>query len=353
MVVCLILVLISYLLLFMARQVENKNKGLALTTIGIVIVAFCLISGFRSNIGDTETYMQSYTVLANNQSMEFSQDVGFNTMSLFLTYLSPDPQLLILFTAIIIAVCNLVTLARYRKYSYYELQVYLYVTSGYFLTTMNGIRQALSAAILFSFTHLITKGKFLLYLIVVLVVSTFHQSALVMIPVYFLARLKPWSKRLMLISLAVFGFVIAFDTMLPFVFDVLQNTQYGYYEEYFMENNWGGSSLIRTVINYVPVGLAFMLRREIKEKWSESDIFVNMSLFNALVMTVSLKNWIFARFSYCFQPYNFVLLPLIVSVLPREKERRVLYYLLLVCYLIFMLVEQTGLVYESNYLNLF
>ena len=50
MVVCLILVLISYLLLFMARQVENKNKGLALTTIGIVIVAFCLISGFRSNI---------------------------------------------------------------------------------------------------------------------------------------------------------------------------------------------------------------------------------------------------------------------------------------------------------------
>ena len=120
-----------------------------------------------------------------------------------------------------------------------------------------------------------------------------------------------------------------------------------------MENNWGGSSLIRTVINYVPVGLAFMLRREIKEKWSESDIFVNMSLFNALVMTVSLKNWIFARFSYYFQPYNFVLLPLIVSVLPREKERRVLYYLLLVCYLIFMLVEQTGLVYESNYLNLF
>lgn len=353
MIVCLILVLISYVLLFLARQLEDRNKGLALTTIGIVIIAFCLISGFRSNIGDTETYMQSYVTLANNPEMEFSQDVGFNTMSLFLTYISPNPQLLILFTAIIIAVCNLVTLARYRKYSYYELQVYLYVTSGYFLTTMNGIRQALSAAILFTFTYLITEGKFILYLIVVLIVSTFHQSALVMIPIYFLARLKPWSKRLMLVSLMVFAFVIAFDTVLPVIFDVFQNTQYGHYEEYFMENNWGGSSLIRTVINYVPIVLAFLLRREIKEKWNESDIFVNMSLFNALVMTVSLKNWIFARFSYYFQPYNFVLLPLIVSVLPKEKERRMLYYLLLICYLIFMLVEQTGLVYESNYLNLF
>ena len=120
-----------------------------------------------------------------------------------------------------------------------------------------------------------------------------------------------------------------------------------------MENNWGGSSLIRTIINYVPVILSFIMRREIKEKWEDSDIFVNMSVLNALVMTVSLKNWIFARFSYYFQPYNFVLLPLIVSVLPKEKEKRVLYYLLLVCYLVFMLVEQSGLIYETNYLTLF
>lgn len=353
MVVCLILVIISYLLLLAARQVANKNRALELVTIGIVIAAFCIISGFRSNIGDTETYMFSYQVLAADPTIQFDRDLGFNIMSRLLTYISPNPQILIFVTAVIIGVCNLVTLARYRRYSYYELQVYLYVTTGYFLTTMNGIRQALCAAVLFACTNFIIKGKFLLYLIVVLVLSTFHQSALIMIPAYYIVRQKPWSKKILSLMAMVIVFVIAFDTFMPMVFSFLSNTQYGYYEEYFMENNWGGSSLIRTIINYVPVILAFIMRREIKEKWEDSDIFVNMSVLNALVMTVSLKNWIFARFSYYFQPYNFVLLPLIVSVLPKEKEKRVLYYLLLVCYLIFMLVEQSGLIYETNYLTLF
>ena len=353
MIVCLILEIISYLFLLAARHVSYKNKFLELLTIGMVIVAFCVVSGFRSNIGDTETYMFSYQALVSNPNIQFDRDLGFNALSRVLTHISANPQILILVTATIIAACNLTTLARYRKYAYYELQIYLYVTTGYFLTTMNGIRQALSAAVLFAFTNFVIKGKFIAYVIVVLILSTFHQSALIMIPAYFIVRQKPWSKRMFALMSIVILFVIAFDIFMPMVFSFLQNTQYGYYEEFFTDNNWGGSSLIRTVINYVPVILAFVMRREIKEKWEDSDIFVNMSVLNALVMTVSLKNWIFARFSYYFQPYNFVLIPLIISVMPKEKEKRFMYYLVLVCYLIFMLVEQNGLIYETNYLSLF
>ena len=61
---------------------------------------------------------------------------------------------------------------------------------------MNGMRQCLAAAILFIFNDLIVKGKFKLYLGVVLIVSTIHASALIMIPVYFIVRQDAWSKKL-------------------------------------------------------------------------------------------------------------------------------------------------------------
>ena len=35
----------------------------------------------------------------------------------------------------------------YRYHNYFELQLFMFITSGYWLTTMNGIRQAMAAAI--------------------------------------------------------------------------------------------------------------------------------------------------------------------------------------------------------------
>ena len=46
----------------------------------MVIVAFCVVSGFRSNIGDTETYMFSYQALVSNPNIQFDRDLGFNAL---------------------------------------------------------------------------------------------------------------------------------------------------------------------------------------------------------------------------------------------------------------------------------
>ena len=131
------------------------------------------------------------------------------------------------------------------------------------------------------------------------------------------------------------GFIL-YDVLEPIIFEVLGETNYGHYSEF----DEGGSSFIRTFIGALPIIGAYLFRDKLENDWPESGIFVNMSLINMLILCFSMYNWIFARLSYYFLPYTFVLLPYLIMKWPNIKERRILYYGFLVCYFIFMYYEQ-------------
>ncbi len=210
----------------------------------------------------------------------------------------------------------------------------MFITSGYFLTTMNGIRQAMVAAILFVAKPLIVKNKKWLYFLLILLLFNIHESALVMIPVYFIVREKPWSKKILLmIAVLGFGFIL-YDVLEPMIFKLLGETNYGHYSEF----DEGGSSFIRAFIAALPVVGAYFLKDKLEE-WPESGIFVNMSLLNCIILCFSMYNWIFARLNYYFLPYTFVLLPYLIIKWPHIKERRILYYGFIICYFIYMYYE--------------
>lgn len=328
---------------------ERKIKYLSIFYVGLAALVFIIISGLRRGIGDTGMYMHSYRLMVQDPgSVDFSRDAGFTALSFILSQISSNPQTLIFVVALVTNSLNIGMLYKYK--SYLELQVYLYMASGYFTTTMNGIRQCFAAALVFVCNKFIVNGDFKKYLIFILLISLFHGSALIMIPIYFIVRQKAWSKNVIkLIFLACIG-VIFYDLFSEVLFKALQNTQYGHYSE-FQE---GGSSVIRTVVNAVPVVLAYIKRDELKEKWPESNIFINMSLINVIFVAFGMMNWIFNRFSLYFQLYNFILLPYIIKNCFKGKERRLIYIGFLICYFIFFYKEQViqlGMKYNSNYLN--
>ena len=328
---------------------ERRIKNLSIVYVSLAALVFIIISGLRRGIGDTGMYMHSYRLMVQDpSSADFSRDAGFTALSFILSQISSNPQTLIFVVALITNGLNIAMFYKYK--SYLELQLYLYMASGYFTVTMNGIRQCLAAALVFVCNKFIVNGDFKKYLIFVLLISLFHGSALIMIPIYFIVRQKAWSKNVVkLIFLACIG-VIFYDSFSEVLFKALQNTQYGHYSE-FQE---GGSSIIRTIVNAVPVILAYIKRDELKEKWPESNIFVNMSLINVIFVAFGMMNWIFNRFSLYFQLYNFILLPFIIKNCFKGKERRLIYIGFLICYFIFFYKEQViqlSMDYQSDYLN--
>lgn len=342
----------TFFLSVFSRMSNKKFKLIEIICILSVMIIFILVAGLRSNIGDTYMYMHSYSLLANFTGFTSDmKDKGFTIFQLILYNINSDPQFFVFVTSFITQMLNIFTMALYRNY--FELQIYMYFTAGYFLVTMNGIRQALAAAILFAATYLIIKGKFILYLIIVAIASTVHSSAIIMIPVYFIVRQEAWSKEMkIIIGLAAISFLF-FNKLMPQVFSIMSNSSYVEYAED-IASGGNGSSFMRMIVNAVPIFLAYIKRHKLKESWPESNIFVNMSLINLIFITFALYDWIFARFTLYFELYNFVLLPYIIKeCFNNRKERDLIYYGFIICYFIFFYYEQViggvGLGYKSNF----
>lgn len=222
----------------------------------LVFMAFLslvLVSGLRSNIGDTYFYKHTYEISDFTWEYILNQkDIGFGILQKLLKVFSNDPQVLIFTTAVITNLLIILVLYKYSRMI--ELSIFVYITGGLYLVSMNGMRQCLAAAIVFTATKYLLNGDWKKYMLIVVFASLFHESALVLIPIYFIARFKAWSKATLILLILSVLIVAAFDQFSVILFSAIQNTQYGHYQEF----SEGGASTIRVAVNGAPLLVAFL-----------------------------------------------------------------------------------------------
>jgi transmembrane protein EpsG len=313
----------------------------------LATIVLAIVSGLRKNIGDTFFYMHSYELAPIKWiNIDYKEDFGFNILQMLLQKISGDAQLLILVTGIITNVLIVYVLYKYSRI--FELGVYVYITSGLYTTSMNGIRQFLAAAIMFTATKYLLNGSFKKYLIIILLASTMHKSVLVLIPMYFIVRREAWSKVTFLILISAIFIVLGFNTFSELLFSTIGDTKYAEYE-YFEE---GGVNFLRIVVNLVPLIIAYLGREKLRALWPQSDYIVNMTIISTVFIIIASQNWIFARFNIYFGLYGLLLMSWIPKLF-REKDGKLIYYAIVLCYFVFYFYEHVftfGLNYESDYL---
>lgn len=312
------------------------------------MASLVIIAGLRRDIGDTYNYKHSY-IITNYQwsGINIHEDFGFYVFEMLLKQISSNPQIMIFTTAMITNVFIVLVLYRYSRMV--EIALFVYIALGAFTVSMNGIRQSLAAAIIFAGTKYLLNGDWKKFMSIVLVAATFHRSALIFIPIYFIVRQKAWSKLTFLLLLLAVAIAFEFNTFSSLLFDALDNTKYGHYSNF----SEGGANVIRVAVTAVPLLVAYFGREKLRAMWPKSDIIVNMSLLGLIFMIVATKNWIFARFDIYFGLYSLILISWVIQLF-QSKERQFVYYGLIVCYLIYFYYEQVitlGIHYRSDYLH--
>ena len=311
------------------------------------LLSLVAVSGLRQNIGDTYVYRRIFA--ENEFTWEFiksQDDIGFGILQMLLkTYISTDPQVLIFTAALITNVLIVMVLYKYSRMI--ELSLFVFITGGWFLVSMNGIRQCLAAAVAFAALKFLIEGKWKSYFLVIILASFFHQSALILLPIYFLARTKAWSKATIALILLSVVTVAAYGQVSQLLFSAIGNTQYGGYED-FAE---GGASKLRAAVTAAPLLLAFIGRKRLKEIFPQSDYIINMALLGFVFMVIATQNWIFARISLYFSLYQLILISWLV-VLFRKKDQKLIYLAIIVCYLFYYYYENVvtlNILYENHY----
>ncbi|WP_191565576.1 EpsG family protein [Metabacillus idriensis] len=356
MTVLWITLLLVFVLAFFSRYSATTNGTLSYSfvmpnkfLIGCVTLILILVAGLRNNIGDTYFYMHSYELGTFTWETIFEdKDPGFGILQMILKSITSDPQILIFITACITNLLIVITLYKYTRMI--ELSLYVYITSGMYIVSMNGVRQFLAASIIFCATKYLLNGNIKKYFLLVFLASTLHLSALILLPIYFLVRRKAWSKMTFaLLALSVF-IVLGFNQFSELLFSTLEGTQYGGYND-FQE---GGANIIRVAVNCVPLFLVFLAREKLHSIWPKSDYIVNMSVISTMFTIISAQNWIFARFNIFFGLYNLILISWLV-VLFKENNKKYIYYSIIICYLLYYVYEQVltlNIIYTSDYLKL-
>ena len=337
-------------------EMWRANIALSILSCAILIA----VAGLRSGIGDTPAYVQGFNQLPSSWENGVEQlknsdgkDKGFTLLSLFIkAFISKDKQVfLVCLSAITI---GLIFMTFYKNVEMLEMAVFLFITSGCYLVTMNGIRQYVVTAVMFFTFPWIHERKWYLYIPLALIMSTVHQSCLIFILLYFIVDKTGWGNITYIIILVGTGLYLTYPVTGPMIASILQESQYSDYSGV-IASTGAGANVIRVIVMAVPVVFSYMGRKnENIRRERYYNIIVNMSVINLVFILLATRYWIYARFNMYFMVYMIILFIWCIEYLFDQKNSRLMYFLCLGLYTVYYwyeMVMSLGQTYSSQYIN--
>ena len=327
-------------LVIFSKRVNSKKLS------WIACIIMILVSGLRHGYVDTRTYRSGFENLdiSNVLSFEFlfqsdSKDKGFYFISAVFKWLTNDSQMIFLLFSILTV--GLLFWGIHNMSEDADFAIFLFIATGCYLDTMNGMRQALASAIIFFFLpKLLKQRKIIPYIIIVLLVSTIHASAIIFIPIYFIATKKAWSVYtgvLIVISLIIYVF---FNTGIGnLLVELLDNTSYGSdYGEMILVGNTS-VNIIRIIVAAVPLTLAYFYKENIPSDDENYNICFNMSVLNFMTWLFASKVLYFYRLAMYFTPFTIVFLCYVVNNIKNEADRKIIKTVAVVLYFAYFIYQ--------------
>lgn len=324
----------------LGRKEYRVSKGFAIFAIAPVI----WMATFRSWVGDTEAYRRSFLALPDTLYGLFthlptvSKDAGFTFFSGLIKCVINNNDILYFF--ILAAIQGLILVYVYRKYSIdYVFSVFLFIASTDYIAWMfNGLRQFMAVIIMFAATTLMLEKKWGKVLVIILMASTMHQSALLMIPILLIAQGRAWNKKsiaFLVATLVAVAFVDQFTNILDYI---MQETQYANMVSDWTE--WGddGTNSIRVLVYAVPTILSVIGYKQIRQANDPVINFcTNMSIVSTGLYIVSMfTSGIFiGRLPIYASLYNYILLPWEIKNIFTKQSAKLVYAVAIVAYILF------------------
>lgn len=330
----------------------------------LVFSVIIFFAGMRSFVADTSVYMKTFKTYpllsesSNFLSDDGLKDKGFAFLGILVkTFISDNYTVWFTIIAIISGLSIAITLYKYS--CNFGVSAFLFMASCQFTWMFNGMRQFLVAAIVFLCTDLILNRKFILYAVIICILSTIHQSALILIPVYFIVTGEPWNKRTILfIGLIILSIVFA-STFTNIFDNVVESTSYSEAMESLKQSD-DGTNIIRILVESIPTILAFIYRKKISKNLTPIiKLSINMSLMSTgtyIISKVLSSGVMLGRLPIYFSMYNLILLPWLLKKIFNNREKDLIYFFMIICYMLFfyyqMVVSWEGMGYGSEILNI-
>lgn len=289
----------------------------------ILALPYVIWGGVRSNaIGDTAMYRKIFNEMPVGLSglgsyiSSLTKDRGFSILEyLFKTVVSQKSELFFLFIAAIQIFC---LVSVYRKYSRnYWLSMFLFVASTDYLSwVFNGMRQFLAAALIFAALPLLVNRNKVGMVLVVLLASQIHISALIFLPFIFIVNGRAWNIRTLAFIFSITLAVLFLDRVTGVITGALEDTVYESEIMFFNSEVDNGTNIFRVLFYSVPAVLAWIFRPYLDRANDPLiNICANLSVVAACfyVFSYFTSGVIVGRLPIYFSLANYILIPWLID----------------------------------------
>lgn len=336
-----------------SKKRKSSGKKIYIIIIGII---FVLMASLRSTeVGiDTNMYhtLFLYAKSMNSLSTAFSSwqlgsvEPGFIILLYYSShYLNWQIMLTILAIISIVPVLYVI----YKYSSDYWMSLFLYIAFGYFSFSMNGIRQAVAIGICMIAYCFSRKKKLFPFLICIAIAMTFHRSAILFLPVYWLGKLRIERKIYQILYFVVLAFMFVLRT--PIYNFINQFSR----QSFSVNDNAGGVRMFLFMVASIIAMYIFGNNFIQKNKKNENLVIENRAIYcmytlASLMWPVASLNGELFRSYYYFHIFIILCFPNFLQTL--NKKNRFFFgliFILIGCYNLQFYIINGNLKYSPYY----
>ncbi len=243
-------------------------------------------------------------------------ELGFNfIIYIFSSFVDYYP-VIVFYIYALIALCILLALDKLVHKRYVGLGFFFYL-SIFWLFAYNGLRQSMAATILFFSLYYIKKRKLWHFLLVIILAMSFHKTAIIFFPVYFLFNIKDLKREKIYLFISIIGvlFVALFlrESSSLIGMDRYLDSKYAQISEE------GKIMAFLKIIQSIALLFPFFLWRDKLVKANYTNrLYYNILYLFIFVKVLSFQITIASRFAFYFEV---VTIPLALQMIQLVKQR--------------------------------
>jgi len=220
----------------------------------------------------------------------------------------PNFYLLVAVTSLVFILSVYLLIKNNVAPQYVCFSVFIFVINTFcFLINLSAIRQCLAMNVFIFAIQFAKKKKFLCYLIMILIAMLFHNSAVLLLPFYFIANDTPINKGTVLIIIVVIAITLS-GNIIPFIADfmakdIFDNADYIHYVSGGVTNSVRATILSSMFLIYTILNLT---RLE-----GNALVYAKLYLVGAVFSVFAIKLSMLTRLQMYFDIFSVVALPMI------------------------------------------
>lgn len=322
------------------KQYPSRNMKRSAPTrlfLRLMIMTLVFTAGLRYYVGtDFGAYYNGLEIYGGNLSKSV-RELDEPALPILATIIGwfTDDGLYFVFACSFITI-NLILGTTVKHTDAFIFACFLFIFTGIWHGTFNGVRQYLAAAIVFSAHRLIMDRKFIKYMLVVFLAFCVHKSAVIMTIPYFILRNRISFKNVLLLMLGTFILSANYDTVFSFI-GLLKEESMSISDQAYYSNS---VSILRVMVACAPPVLCLFLYAQHKPD-KEQTFYINSLIMNGAAMLATANSTYLARLGI----YTSMYVPLALSELLSFKNKRMEFFVkavIVVLYFVFWYIEVSG-----------